>query len=291
MERPLVVGVDGSEPALRALDWAVDEAALHGLALRVLHASTWEHYEGTAPEQSPERPEEQVLAESLVASAADRARGRHPDVEVTADVVAEDAVTALLRAGQSASLLVLGSRGHGEITGLLLGSVGLAVAARTRCPVIVVRGDVAGLTGTHQCVLLGVGDPVQGADAVRFAFREAEARSCLLKAVRAWHCPAHERTDPPRLAGQAQSYHERQASELIDEALAVAAGDHPDVHVRRTTVEGPAHKALVHRAAAADLLVIGAGRRHGHFGLPLGRVVHTALCHAACPVAVVPRRD
>lgn len=288
MERSLVVGVDGSDSALRALDWATDEAALHGLPLQVVHASAWERFEGTA--QGPERPVEQVIAEGIAGSAAEQARCRNPDIAVAAEVVADDAVTALLRACHYASALVLGSRGRGEIAGLLLGSVGLAVAARARCPVIVVRGDAAGVAGTHRCVLLGVGDAEKGSEAVRFAFQEAEARRCPLKAVRAWRCPAHERTEAPLLAGQAQSYHERQAAAQLDAALAEAAGAHPDVKVRRTTVEGPTHKVLVHRAAAADLLVVGAGHRHGHFGLPLGRVVHTALCHAACPVAVVPQR-
>lgn len=46
MELPLVVGVDGSEPSLRAMDWAVDEAARHGLPLRLVHAFLWERYEG-----------------------------------------------------------------------------------------------------------------------------------------------------------------------------------------------------------------------------------------------------
>ncbi|WP_407289172.1 universal stress protein [Streptomyces sp. BP-8] len=287
MERSLVVGVDGSDSALRALDWAVDEAARRKLPLDVLHASAWERFEGTA--QGPERPGEQVLAEGVVQSAAAQARCRNPDLKVVAQVVADDAVTALLRAGHYASVLVLGSRGHGEIAGLLLGSVGMAVAARARCPVIVVRGDAAGMAGTHRCVLLGVGDPEKGA-AVRFAFEEAEVRGCLLKAVHAWRRPAHETADPPLLADQAQSHHEKQAAALLDEALEEAAGAHPSVHVRRTTVEGPTHKVLVHRAAAADLLVIGAGHRHGHFGLPLGRVAHTALCHADCPVAIVPQR-
>ncbi|MFG2288310.1 universal stress protein [Streptomyces sp. NPDC048595] len=288
MERSLVVGVDGSDSALRALDWAVDEAARRKLPLDVLHASTWERFEGTA--QGSERPGEQVLAEGVVRSAAEQARCRNPDLKVGAQVVAEDAVTALLRAGLSASVLVLGSRGRGEIAGWLLGSVGMAVAARARCPVIVVRGDAAGMAGTHRCVLLGVGDPEKGAAAVRFAFEEAEVRGCLLKAVHAWHRPAHETADPPLLADQAQGYHEKQAAARLDEALREAAGAHPSVPVRRTTVEGPTHKVLVHRAAAADLLVIGAGHRHGHFGLPLGRVAHTALCHADCPVAIVPRR-
>ncbi|MEU9504105.1 universal stress protein [Streptomyces sp. NPDC048196] len=292
MERPLVVGVDGSDPALRALDWAVDEAALHGLPLRIVHASTWEHYE--PPDSGPdagEPPGEQVLAEAVAGAAVERARCRNADVELVSEVLPEEAVDALLREAQHAYALVLGSRGRGEVLGRLLGSVGVAVAARARCPVVVVRGDRAGVAGSHRSILLGVGEPAKSEEAVRFAFREAEARGCLLKAVRAWRCPAHERSDdPPLLATQAQSYHDKQAAEQLDAALAEVAAEHPAVTVRRTTVEGPAHKVLVHRAAAADLLVVGAGHRHGHFGLPLGRVAHSALCHADCPVAVVPER-
>lgn len=46
MELPLVVGVDGSEPSMRAVDWAADEAALRGVPLRLVYASLWERYEG-----------------------------------------------------------------------------------------------------------------------------------------------------------------------------------------------------------------------------------------------------
>ncbi|MEU5208588.1 universal stress protein [Streptomyces sp. NPDC020742] len=286
MVRPLVVGVDGSDPALRALDWAVDEAALHGLELRVVHAAVRER-SAWASATDLERPRAPDPAQGLVATAVAQARCRRPHVEVTGEVRADAPVTGLLRVGLSASALVLGSRGHGELSALLLGSVGLAVASRARCPVIVVRGDPAGLAGTHRCVLLGVGEPWQASEAVRFAFREAAARDCLLKAVRTWRCPAAERAGS---AGAAPADHERQAAQLLGRALGEAAAAYPEVTVRRTTVEGPAHKMLVHRAAAADLLVVGAGSRHGHFGLPLGRVAHSALCHAACPVAVVPQR-
>ncbi|MGW7577070.1 universal stress protein [Streptomyces sp. NPDC054765] len=288
MEHPLTVGTDGSDSAFRSLDWAVDEAARHGLPLRIVHASRWERYEGTSP-QGQDRPGEQVLADDIVASAAEHARRRHPDVTVSAEVLADDAVTALLNEGLHAALLVLGSRGLGEFTGLLLGSVGLTVAARARCPVIVVRGDPAGLAGTHGRILLGVADPAGDMTAVRFAFREAEARRCTLEAVCAWRHPAHEPADTPALPAEAHRYHEQRATALLDDALAEASGEHPAVRVHRAMVEGPAHKVLVHRAAAADLLVVQGQRRHGHFGLQPGRVAHTALCHAACPVAVVPQ--
>ncbi|MFI1702505.1 universal stress protein [Streptomyces bobili] len=290
MELPLVVGVDGSDSSLAAVEWAVDEAARHRLPLRLVYASLWERYEGVAPSGGVEPASEEVLADDLVGSAADRARRRNPEVKVSAEVVPQEAASALLREGHNASALVTGSRGRGQLTGLLLGSVSLAVAARAHCPVIVVRGDKAGLAGTHERILLGAGDSATDGEAVRFAFREAEARGCTLDVVRAWRCPAHDTADHPLLAGEPAHYHEEQASAALDAVLHDPMADHPGVRVRRHTVEGPARKVLLDRSAAADLLVIGAQRRHGTFGLQLGRVAHTLLHHAECPVAIVPQQ-
>ena len=290
MELPLVVGIDGSDGSLLAIDWAVDEAARHGMPLRLVYASLWERYEGTVPTTNLRRPSEQVMAEHIVASAAERARRRNPDVKLSTETIRSEAVSALLSEGNNASLLVTGSRGRGELKGLLLGSVGLAVAARAYCPVIVVRGDAAGLAGTHERILLGAGDTSTSGEAVRFAFREAEARGGVLDVVRSWRCPAHEGTDHPAMAEEPAHQHEEQAMALLDGLLADATAEHPGVRVRRTTVEGPARKVLVDRSSAADLVVVGARRRSGHLGLQLGRVSHTLLHHAACPVAVVPQR-
>ncbi|MXM65587.1 universal stress protein [Streptomyces sp. HUCO-GS316] len=288
MELPLVVGVDGSDASLLAVDWAVDEAARLGLPLRIVHGSLWERYEGPVRPGNLERPDDQVPAQNIVGTAAERARLRNPEVKVVGELVPEDAVSTLLLEGNNAAALVTGSRGRGELKGMLLGSVGLAVAARAHCPVIVVRGDKAGLAGTHERILLGAGEPDTSGAAVRFAFREAEARGCTLDVVRAWRCPAHETTDHPLLAGEPARYHEERASALLDTLLHDAMADHPDVHVRRVTVEGPARRVLLNRSAAADLLIVGARRRHGHSGLQLGRVGHTLLHHAECPVAIVP---
>ncbi|MER6310189.1 universal stress protein [Streptomyces sp. NPDC001657] len=289
MQGPLVVGVDGSDAGFRALDWAADEAALHGVPLRLVYASRWERYEGTALALSLARPAEEVLADNIVGTAAERAGLRHADLNISTQVLGDDPETVLLREGEDAFAVVVGSRGRGAFTGLLLGSVGLAVAARARCPVIVVRGDRAGREGTHGRVLLGIGDAAKGSEAVRFAFREAEARGCVLDAVRTWRCPAHETADHPLLAGAPERYHEDRASAVLDEGLAEETAHHPTVRVRRFTVEGTAHKVLTRRSAAADLLVIGAQRRQSPVGFQLGRTAHTALHHAECPVAVVPQ--
>ncbi|MBM7440246.1 universal stress protein [Streptomyces sp. HB132] len=285
---PLVVGVDGSEPSIRAAEWAADEAVRHGLPLRLVYASLWQRYEGAALAARLSRPDGQVMAENILGATAERIRLRAPDLHVTTDVPHEDAVDALLREGAEAFALVTGSRGRGEFTGLLLGSVSLAVAARAHVPAVVVRGDKAGLDGAHGRILLGVGDTDVDSAAVRFAFAEALLRRCELDVVRAWRCPSHETADHPLLADDSARYHEAQASELLDEALAAAAGAHPGVPVRRVVTEGPARKVLTSRSAVADLLVVGAHRRHRQFGMQLGRVAHTVLHHAACPVAVVP---
>ncbi|MGH4032060.1 universal stress protein [Actinomycetota bacterium Odt1-20B] len=288
METPLVVGVDGSDAALKALDWAVDEAVRHGLGLRIVYAFLWARYEGAALAGSLAPSSEEALAESIVGGAAERARRRAPDVRLSTQVRPEDAAHALIAESAVAWAVVTGSRGRGGLKGLLLGSVGLSVAARAHSPVIVVRGDTAGVSGGHERILLGVGETTSGSEALRFALREAEARGCKLDAVRAWRCPAHESVDVHGAAGEAERQHEEKAERLLGDVLADAATSHPKVVVHRRTAEGPAPKVLAHRTAAADLVVVGARRRHGHLGMQLGRVSHTLLHQAQCPVAIVP---
>ncbi|MER6735899.1 universal stress protein [Streptomyces puniciscabiei] len=289
MELPLVVGVDGSDSSLAAVDWAVDEAARHGLPLQLVHASLWEVYEAAQPSFSTDRPAKEVMAEHIVASCVERARRRDPEVKVSGRVLAEDAVSALLRAGPEAFALVTGSRGRGEIAGMLLGTVSLEVAARAVCPVVVVRGAEANRRGAFGRVVVGVGDATGGAGAVRFAVREAEVRGCALTAVRAWRNPAQEPVDHMLIADDAARLREERVSTSLEDALREAVREHPQVDVRRKAVEGTAHKVLLQESAEADLIVVGAQRRHGHFGLQLGRVGHTLLHHSDCPVAVVPQ--
>ncbi|MEV0912542.1 universal stress protein [Streptomyces hokutonensis] len=289
MELPLVVGVDGSAPSLRAVDWAVDEAARLGLSLRLVHAFVPER-EPDAPARTggPEPSSERVPAEDVVTVAAARARRRDPDAKVDTETVPGDALPVLLEESRHASALVLGVRGFGELTGLLLGAVGPALAARAQCPVTVVRGDETGLAGRHERVLLGAGAPGTSEEAVRFAFREAEARGCTLDIVRAWKRPARRTADRSRQAPESARRHEAHASALLDTLLRDVVLDHPRVRVRTTTVEGSARSQLVKRSAAADLVIVGARRGHGPLGLRPGRIAHALLHHAKCPVAVVP---
>ncbi|MET8454633.1 universal stress protein [Streptomyces sp. NPDC005209] len=284
---PIVVGVDGSEPGLRAVDWAADEAAVRGLPLRLVYASLWERYEGAQLAEDLDKPSEQVLAEDVVASAARRATSRRPEVKVATDVQPEEPEYALVRESRNASLLVTGSRGRSGIAEALLGSVSLTVAGHAHCPVVVVRGshDNQALPAAHHRVVVGVGEQPAAAAAVRFAAEEARWRGAELEVVRAWRCPAHETTDHPLLAGEPARLHEQQAVEALEKSLQdVPAG----IEVRSRTVEGHTRTVLADASRDADLLVLGARRRQRHFGLQLGRVAHGVLHHSACPVLVVP---
>ncbi|MFC3572419.1 universal stress protein [Streptomyces yaanensis] len=288
MELPLVVGVDGSEQSLRAVDWAADEAALRGVPLRLVYASLWERYEGTALAKDLGKPSEQVMAEDIVETAARRVHGRQADVKVTTDVLPEEPEYALVRESRIASALVLGSRGRSSMAEALLGSVSVTAAGHAHCPVIVLRGshDNQVRSGARR-IVLGVGEKAADSAAVRFAVEEARYRGVPLEAVRAWRCPAHETTDHPLLAGEPSRLHEKRATEILEAAVR----DIPaDVEVRQRTVEGHARRVLLDASADADLLVVAARRREGHFGLQLGRVAHAMLHRSACPVAVVPRR-
>ncbi len=290
MDLPIVVGVDGSEPGLRAVDWAADEAALRGAPLRLVYASLWERYEGARLAEDLGEPSERVRAEDIVDSAARRAHLRRPDVKITTDVLPEEPEYTLLRESRNASLLVTGTRGRSALTEALLGSVSLTVAAHAHCPMIVVRGshDNRALPVTHGRVVVGVGERPTSSAAVRFAFEEAGRRGAEVEAVRAWRCPAHETTDHPLLAGEPARLHEEQAVEDLESALQDAPAD---VRLHRRTAEGHARNALVDASRDADLLIIGAKRRQRHFGLQLGRVTHGVLHHSACPVVIVPEQE
>ncbi|MBW8090732.1 universal stress protein [Streptomyces hygroscopicus subsp. hygroscopicus] len=291
MALPLVVGVDGSESSLQAVDWAVDEAARHELPLHLVHASRWERYEEHLPSFGTDRSAGQITAENIVAACAERAALRNPDVKVSAEVLAEDTVLGLLGQGREVFAVVTGSRGRGALAETLLGSVSLAVAARAVSPVVVVRGGEKNRAGALRRVVLAVGDLVEGAAAVRFAFREARARNAALHAVRSWRRPAHPHAGQSPLEREANGLiYEEQAASVLSEVLGQVPHEHDDVTVHREVIEGPAHRVLLDVSEQADLLVVGALRRRDHTGLQLGRVSHAVLHRSACPVVIVPQQ-
>jgi len=135
----IVVGVDGSEPSRQALRWAAEEAKLRGGSLEVVMA-----WHIPAQLSSPALPMVDVDFEAIAGQtlAEEIATVLGPDPgDVVRRVVNGHAARVLIELSEGAALLVVGSRGHGDFTGMLLGSVSRHCTAHAHCPVVVVRGE------------------------------------------------------------------------------------------------------------------------------------------------------
>jgi nucleotide-binding universal stress UspA family protein len=136
--RRVVVGVDGSEPARRALLWAADEARRRDAALEIVYC--WHPGTGLAlglPALAPDRESLEASAHAVVAAAVRAVEGRSPHAE--AILVDAPAAATLVGASAGADLVVVGTRGHGGFPGLLLGSVSTHVVHHARCPAVIVH--------------------------------------------------------------------------------------------------------------------------------------------------------
>jgi nucleotide-binding universal stress UspA family protein len=204
----------------------------------------------------------------------------HPGLRVETEVTVGNPTTVLVDESRDAALVVLGSRGLGGFTGLLVGSVSTQVATHAHAPVMVVRGaprdDPHAPPAPGQGpVVVGVDGSSRSASAVEFAMREAGARDQPVIAVHAWEAPRHTEQDARRIA---------------EDATTGAAGRHPQVRVEHRTVEAANRaKALldVGEEVGASLVVVGSRGRDGFSGLLLGSVSQAVIGHAQRTVAVV----
>ena len=139
--RHIVVGIDGSDPSRRALEWARFMAVTTGATVEAV--SVW-HVPAAPVIVGTGLPADAVLQDATARVLHDTVTavlGDAPGVSVRELVGHGSTARVLLGASKDAQLLVVGSRGHGGFTGLLLGSVSSACAEHARCPVLVVHGD------------------------------------------------------------------------------------------------------------------------------------------------------
>jgi len=140
---PVVVGVDGSPNSEQAIAVAFEEASQRGVPLVAVHAwndITYEDTRGTAriltQPESLEEGEQRLLTERLAGW-----QEKYPDVEIGRNLVRDRPRHALLEESKTAQLVVVGSRGRGGFTGMVLGSTSQALVQHAQCPVLVVRPE------------------------------------------------------------------------------------------------------------------------------------------------------
>nr|BFD89120.1 universal stress protein [Kitasatospora sp. Xyl93] len=281
MTSTVLAGVDGSPQSTAAARWAATEAARRGASLRLVHAWPW-LTDGVSSFAEPDTLPEAVRR--ILAEAAEDVRSPHPELAVETDAVLDAPVDGLVAAAEEAELLVLGSRGRGGFTGLLLGSVSRSVAGRSPVPVVVVRE--AGAEGAGE-VVVGVDAHTPEAEVLDFAFREAALRGARVRAVHGWELPPVFGYAGGAVPAAELAQLEALEAKLLTLALAGPRERHPDVEVVEDVQLGAA-RALVEASAGAALVVVGRGRRPIELGPRLGRVAHAVLHHTEAPVAVVP---
>jgi len=174
----VVVGVDGSSAGDRALDLAADLAAHAGAQLRIICAwdlpaaesPAYDYWETVSPDADWARMEHDVAAK-VATGAVERAKSRHRMLGVTSDVLQGQAGAVLAGASHDAGLVVVGSRGLGGFTGLVLGSVSHDVIHSCACPVMVVRTPASDLPATVRQE-----DVLTGSRTVTWWYPEPEGR-------------------------------------------------------------------------------------------------------------------
>jgi len=294
MTRPIVVGYEGSAGAREALRWALDEAArakvpVHlayafppltagaGIAPGIVPGIGPSTGSGTWSDDVARREIETVLRDAVTAAAA-----THPELTVHGEVLDGPATPVLRERSADASLMVLGSRGHGGFTGLLTGSTTVAVCAHAHCPVVVVRPPQPASAAGAAPIVVGVDGSECSLLALEFAIERAANRPAPVRVLRAPVPPIGRRApdrDPAEITRAEQA--------RLDELLAGWRQRWPAVELTAEVVAGTPAEALVAASRTARLAVVGSRGLGGFRGLLLGSVSQQLMQHGECPVAVV----
>ncbi|MCO8270463.1 universal stress protein [Actinoplanes sp. TRM 88003] len=285
MRARVIVGIDGSEQALTAVRAAAGEAARRNMPLHIVHAFFWPMLHVDTGPVSADMPDSGLenFAADMLAEAVRAAQAVEPGVKVTKALIDGPAAPVLIEASRGAALLVLGDRGLGAISGVIIGSVAVHAAAHADCPVLVVRGDAPPVGP----VVVGVDGSESSELAVGFAFDQSSRRGVPLMPVIAWNeadtAGAHQwhsaSTAAEALAGEAQR--------TLSEQLSGWRGKYPEVEVAPAALRGHPRKVLAELSHEAQLMVVGARGLGAFKGLMLGSVSQSLLYNSASPVAVV----
>ncbi|QCB29412.1 universal stress protein [Corynebacterium endometrii] len=292
----VVVAVDGSDASKNAVRWAANTAMKRGIPLRLASSYTMPQFlyaEGMVP---PKELFEDLQAETLEKIEEARALAHEvaPEIKIGHTVAEGSPIDMLLEMSHDVTMIVMGSRGMGGLSGMVMGSVSASVVSHANCPVVVVREDNAVTESTkYGPVVVGVDGSEVSQKATEYAFAEAEARGAELIAIHTWMDMQVQASLAGLSAAQAEwSEVEREQGELLNERLAPLVEKYPDVKVKKLIARDRPVRALSDAAEGAQLLVVGSHGRGGFKGMLLGSTSRALLQAAPCPMMVVrPESD
>lgn len=319
----IVVGIDGSDASLNALDFAIAEASATGRSIRLVGAYTIPSVAAATIDVSyvpiDDSAVRAAVTESLKAAAA---KVKEADVAVEAIIEIGDAAGVLVEETAQASLAVVGSRGRGGFAGRLLGTVSSALPAHSHCPTIVVPvgwskdaertakqtasfplADSAGTTFEFDeeaetiegpdfsgRVVVGVDAMGKESPALWKAAELAEERGTPLTIVGVITTSI---VGPEWLpsTGELKKFVDR-GTEKLEAAASAVREKHPNLEAGWLLLDGQPSEALVRASDTADILVVGTRGRGGFAGLLLGSTSQSVLPYSHCPTMVVSvKRD
>ena len=289
---PIVVGVDGSDDALRAGRWAAAVAQKTDSPLHIVHTRP---YSGHNPSGAVAAVRAADLAalqasgpEAILGAAEDALRADYRDLTVTTTNVPAPADEALVELSRTAKLIVLGSDRVSVGAAILVGSTTVAVAARSTCPVVAFRGDVTALTG--QPIVLGVDGDEGSRTAIATAFGLADRFGVDIVAVHAWSTRRSpgDVTLPFMVDWVAV---EEQQREYLSAAIAPMAKLYPRVGVTSVVESGKPSHAILRQLSDAQLVVVGSRGRGVLAGALLGSTGLNLLHHSPIPTMICHARE
>ncbi len=297
----ILVGVDGSAPALHAVDWATAYARRVGRSLHLVCSYTLPSFTAASLDGGYAALDDTAIQEGARAVLDEAtARVEEAGVRVEATITTGDAAGVLVELSREHGLVVVGTRGRGGFAERLLGTVSSALPAHAYCPTVVVpyRGAAVGEAGQAPApitplrrIVVGVDGSASAEVALRHAIRVALAWDAELVAVAGVPIGA----GAGLLAWLPASIDHEQILADLTEGLRVVCSQyeqaHPGLTIRRIVLDGTGAELLTEFSQASDLIVVGSRGRGGFRGLLLGSTSQAVLHHSNCPVMVVTKRS
>ena len=284
--KPIVVGTDGSEQSLRAVDWAAREAVLRDVPLRIVSVCAleprWRWFSSPGPRSGAIRE----AAERALRDAGDRADAAGHGPTIDTSLLVGQPAPVLADAATNALMLVVGARGVSGLTTTASGAVSQYAAAHPPCTVVIHRRQAAPV---HHRIVVGIRDRGDSEAALAFAFEEASHRGAHLLAVQAWYWSRPAGAEGPAIKPKRMS---SEAFLSLARLLEPWQEKYPDVEVGTEVIHARPGPALAEITASADFLVLGRHRSHlAGTDPPLGPATRAVLDHAYGPVAIVPESE
>ena len=179
---PIVVGTDGSQQSLRAVDWATREAALRDVPLRIVSVCALEPRTHWVTPPDPRSGMIREAAEQALQDAGDRADVVGHGLTIDTSLLVGQPAPVLADVATNALMLVVGSRGVSGLATTAFGAVSRYAAVHALCSVVIHRRQAAPV---HHRIVLGIRDPGDNEAPLAFAFQEASQRGAHLLALHA----------------------------------------------------------------------------------------------------------